>query len=581
MTKKIGRCLTILSVLVTCAGWIPAQASVVAVDGDVPYEMDAGGTSTDPAQYIIGSTGAYTTNMSTAYVGSTTSNNQLAIQNGSSLSVGAAGYIGFQETSDNNSITISGNGSELEMLGSLTVGFSGSHNSLVIEDGGKVFRSGGGGSGSIGYNVGSSHNSVVIRGAGSSWGSIFSLTVGMNGSDNFMRVEDGGTVSTGYLTVGNGNGSTSNIGNNNSLVITGSGSEVTANYYSTVGGSSSGNSMTIENGAALTTYGLRVGVGTSSAAANNNVLKVAGAGSSLTITDERIGVGGVGTGNSLKIEDGAVVVADNTSTPNTVGDGTATSGNSMLVSGADSSFTGTLFIGRQSSSNALTIENGATVTSEFAIVGYSSTGNANSASVKGVDSGWNIAGQLEVGQTGGSNSLIIESGASITTGSALIGYGSGGNNFVEVRGEDSVWRNEGKFTLGSFSSNNTLTISDSAIVIVDGDFVVSEYTSFLNFLRLDGGFFAWEGDRASDMLSLLNNNVIQFWDGTAWASAVGGQATYTFFATDEEGFAATGYEGLGGYTVMTSVPEPGTWALLGGTALVASVVYRRRTVLRR
>lgn len=51
--------------------------------------------------------------------------------------------------------------------------------------------------------------------------------------------------------------------------------------------------------------------------------------------------------------------------------------------------------------------------------------------------------------------------------------------------------------------------------------------------------------------------------------------SYTYFATNADARAFTGYDNLGGYTVLTPIPEPGAWSLLGLGGL-GILFFRRR-----
>ena len=71
------------------------------------------------------------------YIGSNYVFNSLFIVNGGSLS-NAYAYIGRESGSNSNVVTVSGNGSRWSSSQSIYVGYEGSDNRLVINDGGSV-----------------------------------------------------------------------------------------------------------------------------------------------------------------------------------------------------------------------------------------------------------------------------------------------------------------------------------------------------------------------------------------------------------------------------------------------------------
>ncbi|MFH1496891.1 MAG: hypothetical protein ABII82_03600, partial [Verrucomicrobiota bacterium] len=132
---------------------------------------------------------------------------------------------------------------------------------------------------------------------------------------------------------------------------------------------------------------------------------------------------------------------------------------------------------------------------------------------------------------------------------------------------------------GGVSRTNSLTVADGALVVVDGLFSVSGGSEDSNFLRLDGGYLAWFGNRATELSQLLETGSIQAWDGESWIDADGSSLfDFGYFVNNEDAFAFTGYEGLGGYTILTAaaVPEPSAFATLAGCgALVVALSLRR------
>jgi T5SS/PEP-CTERM-associated repeat protein len=172
----------------------------------------------DGSQLDVIGEGSLWQNRGRFYVGYEGSGNSLVLSNGGTVASGVGsrsdnlgtGYIGFTNTSSNNSVLVTGTNSLFRIINSyLHVGYEGSGNSLIISNGGKVI-------GDAGVVIGtldsSSNNSVLVTGSNSLLADIGVgvNTVGNAGSGHSLTVADGGTVDLGYIYVGSSG--TLNIG---------------------------------------------------------------------------------------------------------------------------------------------------------------------------------------------------------------------------------------------------------------------------------------------------------------------------------------------------------------------------------
>jgi len=241
---------------------------------------------------IVTGSGSLWNNSGKLYVGFYGSANQLTIQSG--VVSNSDGYIGTLATASNNSVLVSGTGSLWNNGGYCVVGFYGSANQLTIQSGGVVNSS----DGFIGSSTTASNNSVLVSGTGSLWNNA-ELCVGNFGSGNQLTIQSGGVVnsSDGFI------GSSTNA-NNNSVLVSGTGSLWNNSGKLYVGNFGSSNQLTIQSGVVSNTYGY-IGYGTN---ANNNCVLVSGTGSVWTNTG-MLYVGYMGSTNRLVIADGAVVWA--------------------------------------------------------------------------------------------------------------------------------------------------------------------------------------------------------------------------------------------------------------------------------
>ncbi len=246
---------------------LAAHATVVAVDGAISENMDAGGTSENLAEYILGNAGAYNRNITHSSVsfGRENSWNSFTIQNGSKFTTGNTStdftyvYIGQTETSNDNNVLVTGNGSAWNMLAkghidsgglfrTMHLGARGSRNSLTIENGGSVSNS----HFYIGYGDAltpalGNHNTARITGNNSVLNT-FSSFVGSRGSNNALIVEDGGAFhSSSALMIGRGDSENAVSGSNNTIEVDGFGSILSTGNTFTVGDWGSHNTVTISD----------------------------------------------------------------------------------------------------------------------------------------------------------------------------------------------------------------------------------------------------------------------------------------------------------------------------------------------
>ena len=426
--------------------------------------IDNSGTAT-----LSGTTG----NAAPLNVGLNNSNNGLIITNSGSLGT-VSSIIGSGSSSSYNSALVTGTGSIWNNTGLLFIGGDGSNNSLTINNGGALTDGGA----IIGNGTNSAYNTVLLTGVGSSWTTTNLLYVGGSGSNNSLTLSGGATMSTGGFELGDQAGSV-----NNTATITGTGTTWTYNGGGYVGLGGSGNSLTISQGGvvnAQSTNGFSMGF---NAGSNNNSVVVTGSGSLLENVSV-LTVGQSGTGNTLSITSGGSV----TDARAIIGGTTGGIGNSVLVNGAGSTWNNSalLIVGQGDSRNSVTISNGATVTTgtvgpDSSFIGYNTTANNNTVTVDGGT--FTNVGQLTIGNYGNSNSLVITNGGVVSNSNGLIAFRPGStDNSVTVDGTGSQWNNSGFLYVGRQGDNSSLTISNSAVVTVSG----TDPTGFSSFIGYKG-----------------------------------------------------------------------------------------------
>ena len=232
--------------------------------------------------------------------------------------------------------------------------------------------------------------------------------------------------------------------------------------------SGSGSTLWILNGGVLNNTGTgTIGTGVGD---NNNSVIITNTGSAWLNTGE-FDAGNFGAGNSLIIAAGALV-------SNAVAHiGQNRGSNSARVTGANSTWknAGNLYIGYNSggSNNSLMIDGGATVS----VVGegwVGGNGNGNTATVTGTGSVWNCTGNFWVGSGlggggfsgGNNNKLVIANGGQVNNAQAGVGTWWVTGNSVVVSNAGSVWNNNAELYVGGFhGANNSLLVADGGTVI--------------------------------------------------------------------------------------------------------------------
>lgn len=420
---------------------------------------------------------------------------------------------------------------------------------LAVEQGSKITLTG---NPYIGKEAASDGNTVVITGAGTTFGgaSLSYTYIGYSGSDNSFSVLDGAVATLGRLVTSYNNGSA-----NNRVVVSGIGSEIKSSSPTLLGYLGSTSSLTISAGG-LVTSGNRAYIGfkglAGDASYGGHSVTVTGAGSAWTVADI-LAVGNGGDGNTLRVEAG----------------GKVTSKGAYVGTGG----------GRN---DAVT-------------TGVYPTGNGNTATITGAGSLWeNTVADFYIGKAGKDNALVISAGGQLTNvKNAIIGGNgtlSGGtatspalNNSALVTGAGSIWNNAGSVLVGTVDgANSTLSVLDQALLAIgsltapDSQFSIADGS----FVRIDSGYISWFGDRTSELAALISSGRFQLDGGSGWAVSTDLSLFHITYVEDEG--AETGdltgglYDSLGGYTILAVVPEPATWSLLIAGLALAAFRFRPR-----
>lgn len=396
--------------------------------------------------------------------GSNGSNGTLNIQSNGKVT-GTTNTILGNASGATGAVNITGSGSELISLAELRVGNGGS-GTLNITNGGQARSTGlvyvalnAGSTGNATIDgtgsLLSTNNQLVIASSGTgsltvrnnaSASSASNVVVGNgNGSNGTLNIESGGTVtSTSTAQIGNGAGSTATAN------ITGTNSKLTSLSELRVGNAGSG-TLNITNGA-QTNITNRIYIGVNAAAVGN--ITIDGTGSFLQGAEE-LRVGESGTGNLIITNGGSASITNQAYVGRLVG-----SNGTLVLDGADSSFSAFQLRIADNGTGVGTVRNSATV---------------------------NTSNALIVGGSGGGN-LNIQTGGQVTVGNniAYIGRFGGSTGTVTVDGSGSRLISQTELRLGDEGTGN-LTITNSGAVSVEDIFYIGTSAGSSGNLNVNSG----------------------------------------------------------------------------------------------
>jgi T5SS/PEP-CTERM-associated repeat protein len=284
----------------------------------------------------------------------------------------------------------------------------------------------------------------------------------------------------------------------------------------------------------------------------------------------------------------------------------------VYVDGSDSTWTtsGTFDFGRYGSSTINVTNSGAVTSDSVVNMGYSDSGET---SVLSIASGgtWNhsAGGDFKLGVGGTSTVTVDGSGSSLVNNDELyvgvnssgilditnggevdvtgtgsdrvrVGFRSGATGTVTISGSDSTLAGKLVEVGWSAGSTGTVEISDGGLMVCE-DLFLSAEADPNSVVKVDmDGMLALLGDGSASIAAfmglmpdnidaLANSENIDYWNGTAWDDlgngTLGLDVDLTYHSSGD----------LSGYTVLTTIPEPATFALLtfGG---LAALLRRRR-----
>jgi fibronectin-binding autotransporter adhesin len=257
------------------------------------------GPSAGNNHVIVTGSNSVWTNRGSLVVGYHGSGNSLLITNRGRMA-NLYGTLGLFAGANNNKVTVTGFNTVWTNNGDLTIGNGGSSNTLLIIEGARAASN----FGQIGYDAGADNNHVMVNGSNSVWAANGAhMSVGFSGSSNTMLIINGGQVlnRSGAL-IGWSPGA-----NNNGVTVTGPDSRWTNGHDLYVGAGGSLNALLITNGGQVTSRSAYVGA---YPGGTNNQATVSGPGS-MWINSGDLVVGYETSQSTLFIADRGGVQASN------------------------------------------------------------------------------------------------------------------------------------------------------------------------------------------------------------------------------------------------------------------------------
>ena len=378
-------------------------------------------------------------------------------------------------------------------------------------------------------------------------------------SSNFSS----GNNSYGAISVGTSEG----VVDGNNLTVVNTNTVVASTGDLTVGGTGSGNSLTISSGGSVAADNM-LWLGQSAGSDSNSVV-VTGTGSSLGVWSLAIGdrMTSGNTGNTLEVSAGGSLTSGNTDMFG--------SSNAVLVTGSGSTWTNSGMIavgsgammGGSSVGNSLVISNGGKVASGVGawggelLIGVSGNNNQNSVTVTGAGSLLTNGGDLYVGYYGSSNSLVVSGGGTVANANGFIGNQSTDNTAL-VTGAGSLWTNSGTLTVGgspwSGAAGGTLTVASGGTVAAAGGITLATQAGDTGTLNI--GRFG-----TNDAAGTIVAPTIAFGNGTGVINF--NQSNSTTVSAAISGNGTVNQLGNGTTTLSGANTYSGTTTVYAGTLL--------------
>ena len=466
-------------------------------------------------------------------IGSKGANNKIEVLDGAKYYAGSGTIIGENaDTANLNMLRVSGVGSSYRTYpGHNTSSYNwlpknGTHNKVIIENGGLFYNSGDEGTAArrifTASESNAANNEFIVRGNGSLVDLNTDFLHGYKGSDNLLAVTNSARMNVKYkFFVGCASTAKRN------KVLIGDGSIFSNHNHVVIGDASTSNEVT-----------------------------VTGAGSIFKNTNWDITVGNNASYNVLRVADGAYLYGNRHFTvggPSNMKDqGTASTTTTALSTGNMAIFEGNgtgaylnnnyTDIGWAGTNNLFIVRDGASVTNRSSIrIGYLG-GESYQNGVIVSNASLIAKDGVYVNNHGSKNYFIAQDGAKVSVdGTFCVGVNAAASDGkVVVSGEGTTMNIKQSFNVGrTGGNNNTFEVKDGASVVVNDQMYIGRSSTSGSALKIFNGSFS-EGNSAYIMLNLYQNTKFSFGGSSANISvdAICAHGNNDFeFVFDENGVA--------------------------------------------
>ena len=415
-------------------GDLSGGTGTVTVTSGAMLQANGGLTIGNIGSGTLNVTGATATAASILIGGAANSTGTANIGASSTITSSGVMFVGYNGT---GSLTVSGSGALLSALNDLRIGnIAGSSGSVTLQQGGAMTVTG-----ALGVGVAGGGSLVMNGPAIATIGGDMLLAISAGGSGT-ASISQGATVNvTGGLGVG--------MAGPGSMTVSGVGTSVTAGKNALVGNSATGTcSVTVQQGGTL-----RVQTGAATSQLTFDLGAVSGASGQLTVTDSGSSLATTGLGQgagtaTVNVQNGGSIAAnvfEIGGTAGGTGQATITGTNSSVVVtlGAATLANGFMGIG-QFGQGTLSINAAGSASAPFVLIGEhpgavgqitvsDPQSSLQTTQILSVGTGY-VPGQVDLGPNGGTGTLRVTGGGSVTVAQQLA-MGNAGTVTLDVGGD--------------------------------------------------------------------------------------------------------------------------------------------------
>ncbi len=183
-------------------------------------------------------------------------------------------------------------------------------------------------------------------------------------------------------------------------------------------------------------------------------------------------------------------------------------GATAFINGTSTNLTGDLTVGTNGAFTTLVITNAGAVTNTgVGYIGYNFSAVSNRVIVTGANSTWGMGGNLNLGYTGSGSLLIVTNGGRVQDNYGIISASANSSgDAVIVTGANSVWTNQNNLNIGQSGPSNSLTVTNGGTAAC-ADALLLGNQAGSNQVTVTAGGRIWSGDTILAFTANSSRNV--------------------------------------------------------------------------